>query len=326
MHRATGNSQGQDCHFKFAFKSMPIEKRLNKSINVAKSYRSLVENISDYAIFMLDKKGKVLSWDKGASIQLGYTNREIIGKSYSMFFTQIDIKAELPAFDLKEARILGRHIDERLYVRKNGKEYWGTAVLTSTTDKKGVHQGFSMIMRDVTEEKNLQQIIMHRSTHDYLTGLPNRRIFEQNLLECINKNKKNNLCAILFLDFNNFKHVNDKQGHGFGDLVLVQIAARLLKGIRAADMVARLGGDEFVILASGFTDAKDIKLFAEKIIRIFQMPFKIGKKEITTTVSIGISLYPNDSNKASQLLHYSDMALYEAKKNGGNQFWFYRNV
>lgn len=305
---------------------MMKEKRHNQSINVAKSYRSLVENISDYAIFMLDKKGIILSWDKGAALQFGYTSKEIIGKSFSIFFSHKDVKAELPAFDLKEARTLGRHIDERHYVRKSGKEYWGTAVLTSTTDKKGVHQGFSMIMRDVTEEKNLQQIIMHRSTHDYLTGLPNRRIFEQNLLECINNNKKGNICAILFLDFNNFKHVNDKQGHGFGDLVLVQIAARLLKGIRVTDMVARLGGDEFVILCTGFSDVADIKLFGEKIIRIFQMPFKIGKSVVNTTVSIGVALFPNDGKKASQLLHYSDMALYEAKKNGGNQVWFYTKV
>jgi len=167
------------------------EKRLNQSIDVAKSYRSLVENISDYAIFMLDKKGKILSWDKGAALQFGYASGEIIGKSFSIFFTHKDVKAELPAFDLKEARIFGRHIDERHYVRKNGKEYWGTAVLTSTTDKKGIHQGFSMIMRDVTEEKNLQQIIMHRSTHDYLTGLPNRRIFEQ-------QQKRRQLCSPVF--------------------------------------------------------------------------------------------------------------------------------
>ncbi len=229
----------------------------------------------------------------------------------------------MPAFDLKDARLLGRHIDERHYTKKGGAEYWGTAVLTSTVDKKGIHQGFSMIMRDVTEEKNLQQIIMHRSTHDYLTGLPNRRIFEQNLLEAIDKNTKDKLVAIFFLDFNNFKHVNDSGGHAFGDLVLIQIAARLLKNIRATDLVARLGGDEFVILCSGFVDTQDIKSFANNILRTFQAPFKIGKKTVNTTVSIGVAICPLDSNKASQLLHYSDMALYEAKKNGGNQYWFY---
>jgi len=142
----------------------------------------------------------------------------------------------------------------------------------------------------------------------------------------LSNNKKGDSCAVLFLDFNNFKHVNDEQGHGFGDLVLVQIAARLLKGIRITDMVARLGGDEFVILSSGFSDTEDIKIFAEKIIRMFQIPFTIGKKTVRTTVSIGVALYPQDSKKASQLLHYSDMALYEAKKSGGNQAWFYNKV
>ncbi len=302
------------------------ERRSKKTINVAKSYRSLVENIRDYAIFMLDTDGKVLSWDKGAKLQLGYSRQEIIGKSISIFYTHKDVKAGTPEFDLAEAKLLGRQIDERHYVRKNGHEYWGTAVLTSTIDKKGKQVGYSMIMRDVTEEKNLQQIIMHRSTHDYLTGLPNRRLFEQNLLEAIQKNKKGSLVAILFLDFNNFKHINDHQGHGFGDLVLVQIAVRLTQGIRISDMVARLGGDEFVILATGFANMVEMKNFVAKIVNIFQAPLKIGKKTVRTTVSIGVAICPTDAKKASQLLHYSDMALYEAKRNGGNQHWFYSQV
>lgn len=302
------------------------ERRINQSVNVAKSYRSLVENISDYAIFMLDRKGKITSWDKGAKIQLGYTREEIVGKNVSVIYSRKDARTGVPAHDLKQAKLLGRQIGERHYVRKNGKEYWGTAVLTSTIGKSGNHEGFSMIMRDVTEEKNLQEIIMHRSTHDYLTGLPNRRVFEQNLLDAIDNNNRGNLVAILFLDFNNFKHVNDQQGHSFGDLVLVQIAGRLTKGVRISDMVARLGGDEFVILASGFTDTQDVKLLTEKVLRIFHLPFKIGKKSIKTTVSIGVALYPSDSKKASQLLHYSDLALYEAKKTGGNNYWFYGKV
>jgi PAS domain S-box-containing protein len=243
------------------------KRRLNDSATVDKSYRSLVENIKDYAIFMLDNKGLVLSWDQGAKKQLGYSGREVMGKPYSLFYTRRDIKAKLPESDLAEARLSGRHIDERRYVKKNGKEYWGTGVLTSTIDKNGNRQGFSMILRDVTEEKNLQQIIMHRSTHDYLTGLPNRRVFEQNLFETIDKNKTGQFAAIFFLDFNNFKHINDQQGHHFGDLVLVQIAIRLLKGIRITDMVARLGGDEFVILSSGFSHFKDVDKLAKKFLK-----------------------------------------------------------
>jgi len=299
------------------------ERRVKPAVNAGKNYRSLVENISDYAIFILDKEGFILSWDKGAKLQLGYTRQEIIGKSFSLFYTAKDLKAALPAFDLAEAKLLGRHIDERHFVRKNAKEYWGTAVLTSTVNKKGIHQGFSMIMRDVTEEKNLQNIIMHRSTHDYLTGLPNRRVFEQNLLEAMKDNKKGSLVAILFLDFNNFKHINDKQGHGFGDLVLVQIANRLAAGIRQTDLVARLGGDEFVILSAGFTSRREIESFVKKILLVFHKAIKIGKKSVNTSVSIGVAIYPTDAKKASQLLHFSDIALYEAKKNGGNQSWFY---
>src|SRR6185369_4347844 len=150
--------------------------------------------------------------------------------------------------------------------------------------------------------------------------------FEENFLEAIQSNQKGNLIAILFLDFNNFKHINDQEGHSFGDLVLVQIAERLAKGIRITDLVARLGGDEFVILSQGFADSKEIEDFVKKVLTIFHRPIKIGKKTLNTSVSIGVAVYPTDAKKASELLHFSDIALYEAKKHGGNQSWFFNKV
>jgi diguanylate cyclase (GGDEF)-like protein/PAS domain S-box-containing protein len=302
------------------------DKRTNKPSNALKSYRSLVENISDYAIFVLDKIGRVVSWNKGARLQLGYTWKEIVGKPFSIFYTRKDSNAGTPTVHLAETKSFGRYVEERRFVKKDGKKYWGNSVLTSTLNKKGVHQGFSMIMKDVTEQKNLHNIILHSSTHDYLTGLPNRKVFEENFLEAIKNNRKGNLVAILFLDFNNFKHINDQEGHSFGDRVLVQIGARLAKGIRITDLVARLGGDEFVILAPGFGNIKEIEDFVEKVLTIFHTPLTIGKKSVNTSVSIGVAIYPTDAKKASQLLHFSDMALYEAKKQGGNQSWFYNKI
>ncbi len=301
-------------------------RRQSPPIQTDLKYKTLVENIPDYAIFMLDKKGNVSTWDKGAASQLGYKKSEIMDKPFSIFYNKQDTKAKKPAFNLAEAKLLGRHIEERPYIKKNGKEYWGTAVITSVVNERGTHLGFSMIVRDITEEKNLHEIVLHRSNHDYLTGLPNRRTFEERFLEAIKSNKEKNLLAIFFLDFNNFKHINDKQGHGFGDAVLIQIAARLLRSIRQEDVVARLGGDEFVILCCGFSDVQGIKDFAEKIVRTFHKPFKVGKITVNTTISMGIAIYPTDAKKASQLLHYSDVALYKAKKNGGNQYWFYNET
>ncbi|MEK7616126.1 MAG: sensor domain-containing diguanylate cyclase [Patescibacteria group bacterium] len=293
---------------------------------IEQSYRSLIENIQDYAIFMLDKKGRISSWDQGARRQLGYLRGEIIGKHFSVLFTPRDVKRGIPKADLKDALERGRHLDEREYRRKNGKLYWSSGVLTSTIDKSGAHQGYSKIMRNVTEQKDLQRTVLHRSTHDYLTGLPNRSLFERLLIKSIHHEKKNYLLAIFFLDFNNFKLINDEEGHRVGDLILIEIAARLTKYIRMSDVAARLGGDEFVILLRSFKKAKDVKMFAEKVLDIFKPAITIGKKRIQTSVSMGISIYPQDGKKAGHLLHHADMALYQSKKKGGNQFDFYEDV
>ncbi|MDP2641836.1 MAG: sensor domain-containing diguanylate cyclase [bacterium] len=293
---------------------------------IEQSYRSLVENIQDYAIFMLDKNGCIISWDQGARRQLGYTRNEVVGKNFSIFFTPTDISKGIPKNDLKRAFEKGRVLDEREYVRKDGRHYWSTGVLTSTIDLTKNHLGYSKIMRDITEQKDLQKTVLHRSTHDYLTGLPNREFFEEILLKSMHGEGGKNLLAIFFLDFNNFKLVNDEEGHRVGDMLLIEIAARLTKSIRISDIAARLGGDEFVVLLRSFEKIKDIEKFARKILKIFEPEVIVGKKRIKTSVSVGVAIYPNDGKKAGDLLHNADTALYQSKKKGGNQYNFYQDI
>lgn len=135
-------------------------------------------------------------------------------------------------------------------------------------------------MRDATVQKNLQELMLHSSTHDYLTGLPNKRFFEETLIYSIQNVQKNILLALLYLDFNNFKTINDDKGHKIGDFVLIEISVKLAKNIRKSDIVARLGGDEFVILTRGFKNKKDIENFAKKIVRIFRTPLTLRKKRL----------------------------------------------
>lgn len=297
--------------------------RRQETAQIEQSYRSLVENIKDYAIFMLDKKGRVGSWDQGGVKLFGYKRGEIIGKKYSVLFTKEDRNRGLPGSDMVTAIEEGRHLDERQYVRKDKTKFWSSGVLTSTKDKKGIHQGFSKIMRDVTQQIDLHKTAVHNSLHDFLTGLPNRNFFEENLIESMSRVKKGNVLAVLYMDFNNFKRTNDEQGHKFGDLVLIEIAHRLSRNIRVSDVVARFGGDEFVILAKNLYSKKDVSRFAQKIIIAFRAPIIIQKRVIKTSVSMGVALYPNDGRKPDELLRFSDMALYQAKKLGGNQYKFY---
>ncbi|HEX9503389.1 MAG TPA: diguanylate cyclase [Patescibacteria group bacterium] len=301
---------------------MNIDRR-KRTYKPEKNYDILIENIKDYAIFIMDKKGGILSWNQGAYKQFGYKAREVMGKHYSFLFMPRDAKNKTGQTDMRIAKNNGHRLSERQYARKDNKLFWGNGVLTSTFDGNGKHQGYSKIMRDVTEEKNLQKVMIHQSTHDYLTDLPNRNFFQQNLMEFIDSNEVGDILAILFLDFNNFKRFNEQWGHKFGDSVLIKIARRLSKNIRTSDVVARLGGDEFVILARGLQRIEDVSRLADKILATFKSPIKIGKRIVRTTVSIGIALYPNDTKKAAHLLLYSDRALYKAKKLGGDQYQFY---
>ncbi len=302
----------------------PDRRKIDHSIE--QNYRSLVENIQDYAIFMLDKKGCVTSWDQGARKHFGYTRKEVVGKNFSIFFSPADIRKGVPKKDLSIALDKGRALDEREYVKKDKTRFWSTGVLTSTIDLSKNHVGFSKIMRDITEQKDLQRTVLHRSTHDYLTGLPNRDFFEELLIKSMHDEKSKKLLAIFFLDFNNFKLVNDEEGHRVGDLLLIEIAARLTKNIRLTDVAARLGGDEFVILLRSFEKQADIKKFADKILKIFKPEIIVGKKKIKTSVSFGIAVYPQDGKKAGDLLHHADMALYQSKKKEGNQYNFYQDI
>jgi diguanylate cyclase (GGDEF)-like protein/PAS domain S-box-containing protein len=256
----------------------------------------------------------------------GYKRNEIIGKKFALLFSKEDIKRGLPNSDMVTAIEEGRHLDERQYIRKDKTKFWSSGVLTSTKDKKGMHQGFSKIMRDVTQQTDLHKTAVHNSMHDFLTGLPNRNFFEENLIESIPRTKKGNILAVLYMDFNNFKRTNDEQGHRYGDLVLIEIAHRLSHNIRMSDVAARFGGDEFVILAKNLKNRKGVARFAEKIIKVFTTPIIMQKRVIKTSVSMGVALYPDDGKKPSELLRFSDMALYQAKKLGGNQYQFYSKI
>lgn len=159
--------------------------------------------------------------------------------------------------------------------------------------------------------------------HDFLTGLPNRNFFEESLIESLATIKKTSLLAVLYMDFNSFKKINDKYGHRFGDLVLIEIAHRLSHNAQLPHVAARFGGDEFVILAKSLKDLRAVENFAKKILKAFAAPIKIEKKKVLISVSVGIAIYPTHGKKPGELLRFSDMALYEAKKIGGNKYRIY---
>ncbi len=188
----------------------------------------------------------------------------------------------------------------------------------------GNNRGKVIIGRDITERKLAAQRISHLAHHDSLTGLPNRELFQERLRQALALSKRSkDRTALMFLDLDKFKDVNDTLGHHIGDLLLKAVAKRLSRCIRETDMVARLGGDEFAVILTHLNDPSDATKVAEAIIASISDPFGLEEHEVLTSTSIGITISPDDSTNPEQLLKNSDMAMFRSKAEGRNNYHFY---
>ncbi|WP_447985553.1 putative bifunctional diguanylate cyclase/phosphodiesterase [Nitrospira sp. Nam74] len=194
-----------------------------------------------------------------------------------------------------------------------------TAFVVKAGDGKPI--GLAMILKDVTERKRAERAIIELAYHDALTGLPNRRLFYDRLnLALFPAARKRQALAVLALDLDGFKTVNDSLGHAKGDLMLQWVAERLKATLRLGDTVARSGGDEFIILLSDLSNSADAVKIAQKLLGAFQPAFVLDGQEFPVTASIGLSLYPEDGVDADALMRNADAAMYRAKKQGGNAY------
>jgi len=209
---------------------------------------------------------------------------------------------------------------ETEYLRRDGSKNWG---LFGAARLEGQENGIAFIV-DITERKKLENEIRHMAHHDALTGLPNRRLFLELMSFALAEARRNRKkAALVFLDLDRFKEVNDTYGHEAGDQLLKTVADRLRSSIRAADAVARIGGDEFSILLADVTCSEDITIIVQKILDAFREKCVIAGREYSITSSMGISIYPDDSEDIETLFRYADIALYRAKDRGRNTFEYY---
>ena len=425
-------------------------------------YKQIIDSIEDYAIYMLDCFGNIVTWNLGAERSKGYTSEEVIGRHFKLFFLPEDVAAGVPAERLRQAEFEGRSIGEGWRLRKNGERYWASYVITAMRDPAGRLTGFAKVTRDFTERKrnedamaavqaalqderdrmqaftessmdafficravrdaegciedfiftylnpsveNLISIpldillggrmcefmpvhrasglfdmycrvvdtgdplavefavadqdikaswlrvqavklldgiaitasditlrkqqeghISHLAHHDALTGLPNRVLMTDRISQAIERAKRYaNRVAVIVLDLDDFKQVNDSFGHAAGDTALVCVAARLKAAVRASDTVIRIGGDEFVILMPDLSASAGAQLGARKILDSFDLPIDLfpDAYDVRSThmgASIGIALYPDDATTPEGLLQVADSAMYQAKRRGKQQF------
>ncbi len=177
------------------------------------------------------------------------------------------------------------------------------------------------IQKELIEQKNMYN---HQAHHDFLTGLPNRILFNDRLEQALKSAKRNNTkVALLFLDLDRFKDINDTLGHKIGDEILVSIANRLKYVVREEDTISRLGGDEFTIVIQDLKEIQDVSLLAQKIIDALQQAIILEEHALSITTSIGISIFPEDTQDMQSLIRFSDMAMYKAKEFGRNNYKFY---
>lgn len=274
------------------------------------------------AVIVVDLEYKVRIMNRAAQILLDYQSPEVLGRDLSSL---IEIPPELKDQNrLREKNILDR---EMSWSGKTGRRVDVAVSVSLITERDGFPVGIVYVAHDITRRKIAEQRLEHLALYDTLTGLPNRTLFfdrVKQMLALANRNQY--ILALLFMDLDRFKVINDTLGHEVGDLLLQETAKRMTSCTRKADTIARLGGDEFIGICGMIASTKDASIVARKIIAALAEPFRIKENECSISVSIGISLYPADGDDAETLVNKADTAMYRAKESGkGGYAYFSEN-
>ncbi|MCC0175794.1 EAL domain-containing protein [Waterburya agarophytonicola K14] len=272
-------------------------------------------------------KGKFRRVNQALCDALGYTQEELLGVSFAEISHPEDWEAHR---NLEQLLIQGKETDfqiEKRFIAKDGRIVDTLLKVLVVHDSDGKPLHFNNQIVDITERKSMEKQLRHDALHDALTGLPNRALFMDRLEQQLKKSQNNEsyLFAVLFLDLDRFKVVNDSVGHLVGDKLLIEIARRLEKSIAPTDTVARLGGDEFTILLENIASKSEATLVAESIYQTLTFPFHIDGYELFSTASIGIALSSVGYDKPEDILRDADVTMYSAKEQGKARYEVFDN-
>ncbi len=294
--------------------SKRIENALRES---EEKYRLLFEESFD-GLFISTPSGRFSEINQKAIRMFGYDSREEM--------LALDLARDIYArpeernFVLSSVNEQGFAEFELVGKKKNGEHITVVCSYTAVKDKEGSVTAYRGIIRDITEKKKSEEVIWRQANFDTLTGLPNRDMFRDRLGNEAKKSDRVGLpLALLLIDLDRFKEVNDTLGHAVGDHLLQEAARRIRSCLRESDTVARLGGDEFAVVLSAMAETNHIEDVAQKIIGGLAKPFQLGSEAVYVTASIGITLYPNDTTDIDALIKNADQAMYVAKSKGRNR-------
>jgi diguanylate cyclase (GGDEF)-like protein/PAS domain S-box-containing protein len=251
------------------------------------------------------------------------TQQQIEGRSMRDIFPE-DMAQQLLVDVIPYVREHHSWSGETLLQIAEGDELPVSLVVLARHNPQGELEDLSIIARDISERKRFEAELQHRATHDALTSLPNRYFLIDRMTSALERARRHDSCvAVLFLDLDNFKRINDTLGHAAGDTLLQQVAQRLTSCLRPNDTVARHGGDEFTIMVDDLSGVDNTVVVLRKLHAAFESPVNIGLHKVYVTFSTGIALYPHDGESVEDLLRHADTAMYQSKSSGLNQYRFY---
>jgi diguanylate cyclase (GGDEF)-like protein/PAS domain S-box-containing protein len=291
-------------------------------------YANAFEN-SGEAIIISDDQNNILNVNKAFIAQTGFTREEVIGRNPRFLASGRTPKSTYHEMwkGLNEESFWHGELWDR---KKSGEIYPNWVAISAIRNNIGEVIFYIASFTDVSERKEAEARIEHLAHHDILTGLQNRFSLEDRLEQSLSIARRNrHQVAVLFIDLDHFKNINDSLGHQFGDQLLVKVANRLKACVRESDIVARIGGDEFVVVLTDMNDSSDAAHIAENLQQQLALPYEIDGSVLESTPSIGISIFPDDSdcsddcNCADELMRNADVAMYHAKEHGRNNYYFY---
>ena len=286
-------------------------------------YSNLVE-LAAIGISHVDLNGRFVHVNRRLCDMLGYTRDELLALSVQ----QVSHPEDQLATERDRLRLMAGEIDsfkaEKRYLRKDGSPIWVHLTVATRRGVDGRRLHDISIVEDITERREAQSRVEFLATHDEMTGLVNRTLFNELLRNAIARDRRyRRRFAVLFVDLDRFKIINDSLGHEGGDQLLKEMAARLKGNVRESDVLARFGGDEFVLLAQEVPDRQTAALIARNLLLLTMRPVRICGQQCRVTASIGIAMFPDDAEDANALMKHADMAMYHAKEEGKNGYQFY---
>jgi diguanylate cyclase (GGDEF)-like protein/PAS domain S-box-containing protein len=288
------------------------------------SFHQLLHEIPSVAFQGYTGDGTIRYWNLASERMYGYTAQEAIGRNLTDLIIPPEMREETGNI-MKRMIDTGQNIPatEQTFMHKDGS---AVTVLSCHViiQKSGEPAEFFRLGIDISERKRNEERLEYLATHDELTGMANRTLLSDRLAQSLHyAHRSGRLVAVMLFGIDRFKVINDSLGHAFGDKLLRAVAERLFLVVRASDTIARLGCDEFVILLTEITKPNDVGHLAARILHQLDAPFQIEDREITVTASLGISIFPKDSDNGGTLIRNADIAMHRVKQEGGDSFSFY---